>query len=109
MIRFDSILRAGIFTASLAATTLFAVPSFGQPASLHAQAKATRSAAGKVASISGSTFSLKVGSGGSEQTMQFLADEATKIEGRVTVGSNVVVEYKTDDTGKNVATSILVQ
>jgi ribosomal protein S1 len=72
---------------------------------------ATKTVAGKVMSIGngGHSFALEVNEGGAKQTMQFVLDKDAKVEGRVTVGTSVTVEYQAMQGGQNLALSISAQ
>jgi len=73
-------------------------------------AKATKTISGKVTSIGndGRSFALEVEQDGQKQTMQFVLDKAAKVQGRVTVGTPVTVEYAMDG-GQNLALTITGQ
>lgn len=72
---------------------------------------ATKMISGKVTSIGngGQTFALEVSSGGDKQTMQFTVDKSAKVQGRVTVGTPVTVEYEAMAAGQYKALSITAQ
>jgi hypothetical protein len=71
------------------------------------QTRVTKTVAGKIASIGsdGRSFGLEVDQSGGKQTMQFIVDEHAKIQGKVTVGSPVTVEYAVE-AGQNRALTI---
>ena len=71
---------------------------------------ATKSVAGKVASIgsSGTSFAVEV-EGSSKQTMQFVVNGSTQVQGQVKVGTMVAVDYQPADNGQNLAVSITVR
>jgi len=56
----------------------------------------------------GRSFALEVEQDGQKQTMQFVLDKAAKVQGRVTVGTPVTVEYAMDG-GQNLALTITGQ
>lgn len=72
---------------------------------------ATKMIAGKVTAIGngGQSFALEVNSGGETQTMQFTVDKNAKVQGRVTVGTPVTVEYEAMAGGEFRALSITAQ
>jgi hypothetical protein len=41
------------------------------------------------------------------QTVEFMVDDKTKVEGKLTIGAQAVVEYRSD-SGKNIATHVVV-
>lgn len=71
---------------------------------------ATKSVAGKVTSIgsSGTSFAVEV-EGSSKQTMQFVVNGSTQVQGQVKVGTMVAVDYQPADNGQNLAVSITVR
>jgi hypothetical protein len=66
-----------------------------------------QSQSGKIASIGDATFSLEVVNGQDQKTIQFFIDDDTKVEGKLQVGSQATVEYRSAD-GKNVAIHVVV-
>ena len=48
---------------------------------------------------------MEVNGGDSKGTMQFVVDKNTQVEGRVTVGTDAVVQYQPTEDGKNLALS----
>lgn len=65
------------------------------------------SQAGKIASIGDGAFSLEVMKGQERKTIEFLIDDDTKMEGKLQVGSQATVEYRSAD-GKNIAIHVVV-
>lgn len=65
------------------------------------------SISGKVSSIGDAQFSLDVSRDKDLNTVQFLVDDHTKVEGQLTVGAQATVEYHTDG-GKNIAVRVVV-
>ena len=65
------------------------------------------SQSGKIASIGDAAFSLEITRGQEQKTMEFLVDGDTKVEGRLQVGSQATVEYRSTE-GKNIAVRIVV-
>jgi hypothetical protein len=70
----------------------------------------TKSVAGTVVSIGdkGHSFALEVNQGGEKQTLQFVVDQETQVNGQVKVGSPVKVEYVAK-AEQNLAKSITPQ
>ena len=66
------------------------------------------SQSGKIASIGDAAFSLEVTSGQDKKTIEFLVDDDTKVEGKLQVGSQATVEYRSAD-GRNIAIHIVVK
>ena len=73
--------------------------------------QATKSVTGKVASIGdqGKSFALEVNDGSSKRTMNFVVDKNTQVQGRVTEGTVVAVEYQPSDDGQNLCVRVTAQ
>jgi len=65
------------------------------------------SQSGKIASIGDAAFSLEVTTGQEKKTIEFLVDDDTKVEGKLKVGSQASVEYRSAD-GRNIAIHVVV-
>ena len=83
---------AGLLLLAGASTWTSYISAQTQP---EEQSKATKTIAGKVTSIGpdGRSFGLEVDQNGQKQTMQFVVDKNSKIQGQVKVGTPVTVEY----------------
>ena len=68
----------------------------------------TLSKTGKIASIGDAAFSLEVSNGQERKTMEFLVDDDTKVEGKLRVGAQATVEYRSAD-GRNIAVHVVVK
>ena len=66
-----------------------------------------QSLSGTVAAIGDAEFSLQVGKNQDVNTVQFLVDDKTKVEGKLAVGAHATVEYRSDE-GKNIAVRVIV-
>ena len=62
----------------------------------------TRRPSGKIAPIIDATFSLEVTQGPASKTLEFLIDGDTEVEGKLQIGSQAAVEYRSVDS-KSVA------
>ena len=89
------------------------VPAMAHKASTQTQGKqqATKSITGKVASIGdqGKSFALEVNDGSNKRTMNFVVDKNTQVQGRVTEGTVVAVEYQASDDGQNLCVRVTAQ
>ena len=89
------------------------VPAMAHKASTQNEGKqqATKSVTGKVASIGdqGKSFALEVNDGSSKRTMNFVVDKNTQVQGRVTEGTIVAVEYQPSDNGQNLCVRVTAQ
>ena len=83
-----------------------------QPRPGKGDAQASKTITGTIAAIGtgGRSFTLQVAGGKSDsQTMNFVLDENTQVQGKVKVGTPVSVEYQAMAEGQNLAISITVQ
>ena len=108
-------IRKFLSAVSLAGLVLVGVSARAQPTRMQSDSgkqsePATKSVAGKVTSIgnSGASFAVAV-EGSSKDTMEFLVNKNTQVQGQVKVGTLVAVEYQPTDKGKNLAVSISVR
>lgn len=107
--------RKILYSVPLIGLLLFGVNARAEPINQQSdkgqQAEpATKSVAGKVMSIgsSGTSFAVEV-EGSSKQTMQFVVNGSTQVQGQVKVGTMVAVDYQPADNGQNLAVSITVR
>lgn len=66
------------------------------------------SQSGKIASIGDAEFSLEVTNGRERKTIEFFVDGDTKVEGKLKVGAQATVEYRSAD-GRNIAIHVVVR
>jgi hypothetical protein len=64
-------------------------------------------ASGKIMSVTDTSLSLEVKKGVDPNTLEFVIDKKTKVEGKLQVGATATVEYRTENA-KNVATHVVV-
>jgi len=104
---FTGVAVAGLLSIGTAISVL---PAGAQEASAKQEQRSTKSISGKISSIGngGHSFSLEV-TGESKNTMNFVVDKNTQVNGQVREGTTVTVEYHPDDSGQNVAVSITAQ
>lgn len=67
----------------------------------------SQSLSGKISSVDDAAFALEVAKGKDVNTVQFLVDEQTKVEGKLAVGAQATVEYRSNG-GKNIAVHVIV-
>jgi hypothetical protein len=107
------------FRTALSLTTFFLIcfsiaawtsPTNAQAASVKT-APDSQSVAGKISSVGDAAFTLEVAkdksSNEGSNTLQFLIDGNTKVEGKLSVGAQATVEYR-NDSGKYIATHVTV-
>lgn len=67
-----------------------------------------QSVSGKIASVGDAAFELSIPkSDEKDKTVQFLVDDQTKVEGKLTVGAQATVEYRSE-SGRNIAVHVVV-
>jgi hypothetical protein len=66
-----------------------------------------QSLSGKISSIGDAQFSVDVLKDKDVNTVQFLVDDKTMVEGKLSVGAQATVEYRSD-AGKNIAVRVTV-
>jgi hypothetical protein len=66
-----------------------------------------QSLSGPIASVGDAEFSVQVKKDKDVNTVQFLVDGKTQVEGKLAVGAQATVEYRTDE-GKNIAVRVIV-
>lgn len=89
----------------------FTVAVWSQPLdthpSLRGSASTNSTVSGKIASVGDASFTVEVKRSENADAMQFLVDESTKVEGKLTVGAQATVEYRSEE-GKNIAVRVVV-
>jgi len=75
-----------------------------------AQDEKAQSVSGTVEAIGSDhrSFTLEVGDGDAKNTMEFVLDDNSKVQGRIVAGTLVAVTYQ-QNGGKNVALSVSAQ
>ena len=108
-------IRTLLAAVSLAGLILVGGSARAQPTSMQSDSgkqsePATKSVTGKVTSVgnSGASFAVEV-EGSSKDTMQFVVNKNTQVQGHVKVGTLVAVEYQPTESGENLAVSISVR
>ncbi len=68
----------------------------------------TQSVSGKISSIGDAAFALDVAKGNKMNTIHFLVDDQTKVEGKLRLGAHATVEYRLNG-GNNLAVHVVVK
>lgn len=104
---FTGVAVAGLLSMGTAISVL---PASASQAAAKQEQQSTKSVSGKVSNIGngGHSFSLEV-TGENKNTMNFVVDKNTQVNGQVREGTTVTVEYHPDDNGQNVAVSVTAQ
>ena len=71
-------------------------------------ASENQSVSGKISAVGDASFAVDVEKNQKVNTVQFLVDQNTKFEGRLSVGAQASVEYRSDG-GNNIATHVVVE
>ena len=105
-------LRKFLCSASLAGLMLTGIAAHARLTQQESQPKQrdeqNKSAQGKVTNIASDkkSFSLEVTNGSAKQTMEFILDGNTQVQGKVSVGTDAMVEFHPTPDGKNLAVTI---
>jgi hypothetical protein len=106
-------LRA-ILTLATIFMTCFTIAVYSEPlASSKAGAAPGRhpenqSVSGQISSVGDAAFSLSTKKeNAGQQTVEFLVDDKTRVEGKLTIGAQAMVEYRSDG-GRNIAVHVVV-
>jgi len=107
--RFRTILSLATFFVAC-----FTLAVFAQPLPAHAARNGTnlapenQSVAGQIASVGDAAFVISITKDKQKpETVEFLVDDKTKVEGKLTIGAQAMVEYRSD-SGKNIAVHVVV-
>jgi len=70
-----------------------------------------QSVSGQIASVGDAAFAVSIASKDKDQqkpeTVEFLVDDKTKVEGKLAIGAQALVEYRSD-SGRNIAVHVVV-
>ena len=101
---------------ALAGFLMAGVPAIAHKAPVQGQSgkqsqRVTKSITGKIASIGdqGKSFALEVNDGSNKRTMNFVVDKNTQVQGRVTEGTIVAVDYQPSNEGPNLCLRVTAQ
>jgi hypothetical protein len=108
--RFRTLLLLATLILGCFAAAAWSQPLAVQPNSSYAfPAAENQSISGKITSVGDASFAVDVLKENQQpHTMQFLVDGNTKVEGKLTVGAQAMVEYRPDGE-KNVAVRVVVK
>ena len=102
-------LRTALSLASLFllcfTVAVWSVPLNAEPSDNANAVPEAKSVSGKIASVGDAEFTLEVKQDQKTNTVQFLVDGDTKVEGKLAIGAQATVEFRTED-GKNIATHV---
>jgi hypothetical protein len=107
--RFRTMLTLATLFLTCFTVAVWSTPLKNQPASRPFD-PATQNGyvSGKISSIRGNSFSVDVKKSEDVVTLTFIIDSATKIDGKLAVGSVATVDYR-NDGADNIAVHVVVQ
>jgi len=92
----------------------FTLAVFAQPLPADAAGHSTsrtpenQSVSGPIASVSDAAFTISIPKDNQgQQTVEFVVDDKTRVEGKLSIGAQAMVEYRSD-SGKNIAVHVVV-
>ena len=104
--------RSSLFLASLF-MVCFTIAAWSTPLPIRPAANNlgpspdNQSLSGQIASVGDAEFSVQVAKNKDSSTVQFMVDDQTKVEGKLAVGAQATVEYRSNE-GKNIAVRVIV-
>jgi flavin-dependent dehydrogenase len=107
--RFRTILSLATLFMACFTLAVFAQPMPANAAGLgESRAPENQSVSGQIASVGDAAFTVNVAKGKQgAPAVEFLVDDKTKVEGKLTIGAQALVEYRSD-SGKNIAVHVVV-
>ena len=107
--RFRTILCLATFFLTCFTVAVWSQPLPAQPdGNSSNSAVENQSLSGRISSVSDGSFAVDVvKDNGPQKTVEFLVNDKTKVEGKLTIGAQAMVEYRTDG-GRNVAVHVVV-
>lgn len=96
-----------LVTAALGGMLLIGAPGILHGQQAQQEQQATKSINGKVTGITNQGHSFTVESeGANKQTMEFVVDKNTQVQGQVKVGTLVTVDYQPMQSGQNLCVRV---
>jgi hypothetical protein len=107
--RFRSILSLATFFLACFTVAVFAQALPANAASYRTSlAPENQSVSGQIATVGDAAFAINITKDNQKpETVEFLVDEKTTVEGKLTIGAQAMVEYRSD-SGKNIAVHVVV-
>lgn len=105
--RFRTILSLATLFLTCFTLAVWSQPVTARPASRNAAPPENQSISGRISSIGDASFAVDVVKENTRQTLRFLLDDSTKVEGKLAVGSQATVEYRSNG-GNNLAVHVVV-
>jgi len=106
--RFRAILTLATLFMACFTAAVFSQPLLAKDAAAGSRPPENQSVSGQIASVGDAAFTVNVAKE-KEGTpaVEFLVDDKTKVEGKLTIGAQAMVEYRSDN-GKNIAVHVVV-
>jgi hypothetical protein len=86
---------------------VWSIPLIAEPSDHNSRVPEVQSVSGKIATVGDAEFALEVKQNQKATTVQFLVDGNTKVDGKLAIGAQATVEFRSED-GKNIATHVVV-
>jgi hypothetical protein len=108
IMRFRTALSVAAFFVLCFTVAVWSTPLAAQDALRAGTGAETQTVSGKIVSIGDAEFSVEVREGEKRGKWKFLIDGDTKVEGRLSVGAQAIVEYRSEaDTNLAIHVSLL--
>jgi hypothetical protein len=107
--RFRAILTLATLFMACFTAAVFAQPLPANDAEAGERPPENQSVSGQIASVGDAAFAVSITSKDQQkpQTVEFLVDDKTKVEGKLAIGAQALVEYRSD-SGRNIAVHVVV-
>lgn len=107
LMRFRTALSMATFFLTCFTIAVWSSPLSGQARVRTNSAAELQTVSGKIASVGDAEFALAIKQNERESRLEFLVDGNTKVEGRLSVGAQATVEYRSE-AGRNIAAHVSV-
>ena len=106
--RFRAILTMATLFMACFTAAVFSQPLPTKDAAAGNRPPENQSVSGQIASVGDAAFAISISKDKQgPQTVEFLVDDKTKVEGKLAIGASALVEYRSD-SGKNIAVHVVV-
>jgi|SRR5271163_3525008 len=108
--RFRAILTLATLFMACFTAAVFAQPVPATDGEAGKRPPENQSVSGQIASVGDAAFAVSITTKDPQQkaqTVEFLVDDKTKVEGKLAIGAQALVEYRSD-SGRNIAVHVVV-
>jgi hypothetical protein len=107
--RFRAILTLATLFMACFTAAVFAQPLPANDVDAGKRPPENQSVSGQIASVGDAAFAVSITTKDQQkpQTVEFLVDDKTKVEGKLAIGAQALVEYRSD-SGTNIAVHVVV-